>query len=87
MIVGGYALELYCDTEGCPMAGSFGIVPPPLCNEFTGEFGSECRREAREYGWKLDLSTGECWCPWCTGRMDKPKRFAMTTIADGSMVE
>ncbi len=71
MIVGGYSLHLYCDTNGCPWstatATSDGGSRAP--GEFThdkNERGAVAK--ARRAGWKLDLRSGTCWCPKCSTR-------------------
>lgn len=59
MIVGCYTLALYCDNkEG---AHEYREFP----HEFTNEFGTVCRANARRAGWKLDTKTGRAWCPKC----------------------
>lgn len=67
MIVGGYTLDLYCNTTN----------PKHEYNEFPHQFyaetGSECRAAARRAGWKLDLKTGKAWCPKCERPKEAPK--------------
>ena len=50
MQAGCYTLDLYCDVEGCTYNARKGIYGP---DQFFSEFGSVCRRKAREAGWKL----------------------------------
>lgn len=63
MIVGGYSLDLYCDKEN----------HEHLWNEFphkyTGEFGSDCRAQARRDGWKLKAYVAIC--PKCAKKEEK----------------
>ncbi len=72
MIVGCYTLDLYCDTPECEngravhTSNSDGIASAPAT--FTAEHGSECRKDARRAGWRLELREGLAWCPLCTGR-------------------
>ena len=57
MIVGGYTLDLYCDSEKCPVGFKAGRW------SFTGPTKARCMREARKGGWKIRL--GKAICPKC----------------------
>lgn len=68
MIVGGYSLHLYCDTDGCknqnarPTQDSTGAAAP---GEFNGDTKNECVKAARRRGWSLSFLTGRATCPDC----------------------
>lgn len=64
---GCYSLDLYCNGKPCKDPRYFGGT-----QEFTAESGGDCRRQARKKGWKLNLSTNECFCPYCTGKKVAP---------------
>ncbi len=61
-IVGCYSLHLYCRYEN--KLHDFQEFP----HEFTAEFGSEARQDARKFGWKLNLKKNRAVCPKCTSR-------------------
>lgn len=69
MIVGCYHLCLYCERKSA--AHEFDEFP----HEFTAEFGSECRAQARLKGWKLNKD-GTAICPKCNkrGKNEKTQR-------------
>ena len=72
MIVGGYSLDLYCENSGPILAtgkDAHGHNYSEFPHQFFGEYGRECRAEARRKGWKL-LPDGQAYCPKCT----PPKR-------------
>lgn len=63
MIVGGYSLHLYCDNEeACARRRKYLKTNH---DEFFGETASECRRKARQCGWKVDTMAGTALCPDC----------------------
>jgi hypothetical protein len=66
MVVGGYELHLYCDYPDDTYAhrGS-GQFPGPGFGEFSGDKGSECRRDARQSGWKIEKGEMRALCPMC----------------------
>ena len=64
MQVGCYVLDLYCDNtkidfEEDMKIHSFNQFP----HTYTAEFGSTCRREARERGWTINKD--KIICPEC----------------------
>ena len=61
MIVGCYTLDLYCDLES--EEHEYKEFP----HEFTHEFGSRARAEARKVGWILRRN-GMAICPKCSER-------------------
>ena len=71
-VVGGYTLDLYCDTGGeafgefCPRHGR---------NQFTGQNERECLKAARLAGWSIKRGdmTDKAFCPSCS-RDKKGKR-------------
>jgi hypothetical protein len=68
MIVGCYALDLYCDNE--PVHGK-----KPMerrVGQFTGETGGQARQEARRVGWLINLGKNTCVCPKCALMGVKP---------------
>lgn len=58
---GGYDLHLYCDHA----SDEHDLLEFP--HEFYAETGAECRREAREKGWKINQD-GTATCPKCVQR-------------------
>ena len=67
MIVGCYALHLYCDSPGCPngnMGPGDNPRPPGEFTHATHEKGAMAK--ARRAGWKLDLTNWTCLCPLCS---------------------
>ena len=65
MKFGEYILDLYCDNDGSRHRGKIEFP-----QTYTSEYGSICRRRAREDGWILgekDL------CPICSGV--KPRKL------------
>ncbi|MDP1713087.1 MAG: hypothetical protein Q8K86_11605 [Candidatus Nanopelagicaceae bacterium] len=75
-IVGCYLVDLYCDCRGVCGAGpkdwgpDYGIHCS--CHEFkefphqfTHEFGSKARTQAKKNGWLLDLKSNKAICPKC----------------------
>lgn len=75
MIVGCYTLDLYCETEGCPMSrctrSGEDMRAPASYND---ELGSTCRRRARRDGWRLDLREGTALCPKCADEKRKREK-------------
>ena len=73
MIVGGYALDLYCDNEmesgtrqeRFEHTGSDMFPGPGRATYTHDESGSKARAAARRNGWKLDLENGRALCPVC----------------------
>lgn len=73
MIIGCYTLDLYCDYPSHTRAhGEFSGSPQ---GQYTDEYGSRCRAEARRDGWIL-RSDGTAICPRCAKESN--------TILDGS---
>jgi hypothetical protein len=68
VIIGGYTLDLYCDSgasrhkNGWIDTGDIRRGRFPI--QFVGEFGSQCRRAARSAGWLLKRD-GRAVCPEC----------------------
>lgn len=72
MIVGGYTVHLYCETEGHEgytseygyhvkvAYGKYEI----LQNEFAGENERECLAQARRIGWRITRDR-QAICPFC----------------------
>lgn len=60
-LAGGYTLHLYCDHTSDEH--SFEEFP----HQFYAETGAECRREARQTGWKINRD-GTATCPKCCQR-------------------
>lgn len=58
-VIGCYSLHLYCSFENSEHEYS------EFPHEYTDEFGSRCRRQARRDGWKL-FKDGKAMCPKCT---------------------
>ena len=58
MQVGCYSLDLYCDFEN--EAHEYQEFP----HQYTNEFGSKCRRNAKKAGWILKRDGGAI-CPKC----------------------
>ncbi len=60
MIVGGYALDLYCENENdSKYTHQYNEFP----HRYAYELGSTCRRMARKDGWLL--SRNRAICPKC----------------------
>ncbi len=71
MEAGCYTLDLYCDTpDNDPDPGK--RIHPFLWfpRQFINEYGSECRRKARETGWVFHRD-GTLTCPICNGKMTR----------------
>ena len=68
MQVGCYVLDLYCDSESHPGFNwkTDNIQDGKFPDQFTAEFGYECRKQAKEAGWKL-FRNGNALCPRCAG--------------------
>lgn len=62
MIVSGYSLELYCDTE--PRCPHQGFTSPQA--SFCDENKTRAWSDARKAGWKLDGKTSP-WTATCPG--------------------
>lgn len=73
MIIGGYALDLYCDNEmesgtreeRWKHMGSKEFPGPGQATFVHEESGSKARAAARNAGWKLDLENSRALCPTC----------------------
>lgn len=68
MMAACYDLSLQCDAADCK-AGDYGMVRTAT---FTGEHGSNCRKQARAAGWKMWPDRGLCLCPSCAKRGAEP---------------
>lgn len=69
MIVGGYTLDLYCDSGiRQPYADAMPGHPSHRTNAatFTGDSYRECASAARAKGWKLDRLLNRAICPQCS---------------------
>lgn len=55
MIVGGYALDLYCDGKPCRKTKA-------VQSEFNAQTYAQCAKAARGAGWKLNRSAGLAFC-------------------------
>lgn len=70
MIVGCYSLHLYCDTGNAKpgMTGDGGNSPHGFDNpgfgEFTGPTEGDCKRQARNQGWRFGRDS-RVFCPTC----------------------
>lgn len=61
MIAGCYLLHLYCENRRkADGVHEYDEFP----HEYTHEFGSRCRADARKDGWKL-TKDGKAYCPKC----------------------
>lgn len=69
-VVGGYTLDLYCDTGGddfgawCPHRP----VTQSLFASYAGHNERDCLRQARRAGWKLRENNTKAFCPACSKR-------------------
>jgi len=72
MILGGYALHLYCDNYEAENSGVGNHDFPHEYDEFPHEYiaetGGACRKEARQAGWKFNIKTDRAICPKCVAR-------------------
>jgi hypothetical protein len=62
MIVGlynGYCIDCYCDS---PLHNQY-IALVGLCGEFIGQSRTDCLKQARKAGWKINLKKDTCFCP------------------------
>ena len=76
MIVGCYALDLYCryDAASCgPEAGTRKHPFKYFPHQYTGPNYSSCRAQARRGGWRFDPD-GEVLCPRCIKQDKESKR-------------
>lgn len=64
MVVGGYALDLYCDSEHCQNQSPHGWMEQGKA-QFNGETWSECAARARKLGWRISRDRMRCLCPSC----------------------
>lgn len=70
MIVGCYSLDLYCRFTGIDNPADYRAESEELHGtrefpqNYTDEYGSVCRRNARKDGWKL-LRDSTAICPKC----------------------
>lgn len=73
MIVGGYAMDLYCENAGETLAGTiydaYGHRYDAFPRKFHGETALECRQQAYTRGWILRIAKGEAYCPMCAKGM------------------
>ena len=60
MKVGGYTLDLYCDTEGCNA-----VVKHLIQDRFAGPTKGACIRQAKRNGWHVGYK--HQFCPCCAG--------------------
>lgn len=61
MIVGGYALDLYCELEDQHSVES--RVKDEHFGEYVGRNRTECARGARRDGWRINFKKGAAYCP------------------------
>lgn len=66
MIVGGYTLDLYCDSELDQPYGTKGHHGGDHAGTFYAQTGKECRRQARAAGWIFQRGR-RAICPACAG--------------------
>lgn len=71
MIVGCYALDLYCENYDPRALGLHEYDEFP--HTYTDEYGSRCRTDARKDGWLLRRD-GTALCPKCNKREGGKKR-------------
>lgn len=76
MIVAGYTLDLYCQNRQDGVECKDPDQWRGGKGEFVGESGPACRADARRAGWKLDLTEGEAFCPYCTGKKKAPEALS-----------
>lgn len=55
VIVGGYSMDLYCDGKPCRKTAA-------IQNEFYGQTYTDCSRQAKRAGWRLNRRTGTAYC-------------------------
>lgn len=60
---GTYLLHLYCDVNDDDRHG--GAV---YMHEFVGDTFTDCAKQARRVGWKIDRETRTATCPRCAGQ-------------------
>ena len=67
--IGCYTLHLYCDNDRRDdLRAPDGVhVWNEFPHEYTDEYGSKCRSEARRDGWILG-KRGAALCPKCSGK-------------------
>ena len=68
MIVGCYSMHLYCDKSSIApgeVYDDLGHIYHEFPHEFSGRTEAECKKSARERGWKF-TGAGEAHCPKCT---------------------
>lgn len=65
MIASGYTLDLYCDNETADHP--FGYFP----QTFFDENKSQCWKDAKKKGWKLDSKNRTAICPLCNKKNAK----------------
>lgn len=77
----GYSLDLYCDNAGDGKPGGYGYGSPAdghafraFPAEFYGETWSECARNARAAGWKIDRRERTAICPKCARKAREASR-------------
>lgn len=56
MIVGGYTLDLYCDSEKEHPYQKDSV-------SVAGINGADARKKARKWGWVINDRDGTCYCP------------------------
>ena len=64
MISSGYTLDLYCDHPTHQNENPFRSE----CDQFFSDEGNpktDCFRQARRFGWKINLKERTCICPKC----------------------
>lgn len=59
MIASGYSMDLYCQVNGNQHEYRQGQA------QFFGETWTDCAKQARAAGWKIDKAKRECICPKC----------------------
>jgi hypothetical protein len=60
VIASGYALDLYCDKQEAP-GHHYNEFP----HQYSDEHRAECRRRAKQDGWKINWRKGTAICPKC----------------------
>lgn len=70
VIVCGYSLDVYCDTEGCRAASRHLIQ-----DRFAGHSKAVCIKQAKVIGWHMGYK--HQYCPCCTGKMVFEDEFGL----------
>lgn len=72
MISSGYTLDLYCDHPNHKIEYFYSSTNDGILEDFDQFFSDEknpktdCFRQARKAGWKINLKERTCICPKCS---------------------